>query len=333
MKEWVSIVRKNGFGKNWQVAERMARAKLLIPERLAILRKAGEETGALRDTGIFKTLDWNELQKYETLSAAEFELFDAAKRSMRDSMVQTLHKRVSEQSLMQTPTSTTARSSLGGIYHSMTSFARSWYDNNILDTAQMPLHVGTAMLGTYMFGETINRTMRDLWRGRDLEDIRRDIEADPDNYIARTITNIPLLGQYSMLNRPLADALTLNGRMRKVDTGESAAEGAFGSLTDVVFDSIHGISPLAEDAEIQSRTWRTAARLMPGYRSWWAMLLSQGIEAATGVDLPGKIEGGGRYRKYGGQNFDIPEIPNFGEGEISVGPKFPEDISFTYSQE
>ena len=169
------IGRKNGFGRNWQVAERMARAKLLIPERLAILRKAGEETGALRDTGIFKTFDWNELQKYETLSAAEFELFDSAKRSLRDSMVQTLHKRVSEQSLMQTPTSPTARSSLGGIYHSMTSFARSWYDNNILDTAQMPLHVGTAMLATYMCGETLIRPMRYLWRGRDLEDFLADI--------------------------------------------------------------------------------------------------------------------------------------------------------------
>ena len=136
-----------------------------------------------------------------------------------------------------------------------------------------------------------------------------------------------------MLNRPLADALTLDGRMRKVDTGESAAEGAFGALTDVIFDSIHGVSPLAEDAEIQTRTWRTAARLIPGYRSWWAMLLTQGLEATTGVDLPGMIEGGGRYRKYGQQKFDIPETPQVGEGELNVGPKFPEDISFTYSQE
>jgi len=334
LNEWIKIVRKNGFGNNWQIAERMARAKLLDPRRLALLRKAGEETGALRDTGLFKTLDWNELNKYQSASADELAELISAKRSLRDMMVQTLHKRVSEQSFMQTPTSQTSRTWMGRVHLSMTSFARSWFDNNILDTAQMPMRAGTAMLGMYLLGETMNRTMRDIWKGRDLDDIMADAKADPDNYIARTLTNIPLLGQYGMLARPAADALTLNGRMQRVDTGESAAEGAFGSMTNVLFDSVHALSPFAEDSEIQQNTWRQAARWLPGYRTWWAMLGAQGIEAVTGVDIPGKIEGGGRYRSYGAQSFALPEIPEPRlDQEINIGPKFPEDLSFTYTQE
>ena len=216
----------------------------------------------------------------------------------------------------------------------MTSFARSWFDNNILDTAQMPARAGTAMLGMYLVGETMNRTMRDIWKGRDIDEIMADAAADPDNYIARAFTNLPLLGQYSMLARPFVDALTLNGRMQRIDVGESAAEGAFGSLTNVVFDSIHGLSPFAEDAEIKQRTWRTAARFIPGYRTWWAMLLSEGIKATTGVDIPGKIEGAGRFRRYGGQDFDIPEIPEPRQDlEVITGPDLPEDLSFLYKQE
>lgn len=333
-KEWKSIVRKNGFGGNWQIAERMARAKLLDPKRLAILRKAGEATGALKDTGLFKTFDWNELGKYQSHNANELAELISAKKSLRDMMLQTLHKRVSEQSLMQTPTSQTSRTWMGRVHLSMTTFARSWFDNNILDTAQMPARAATGMLGMYLVGETMNRTMRDIWRGRDIESIMADAKADPDNYIARIFTNIPLLGQYSMLARPAVDALTLNGRMQRVDTGESAAEGAFGSIINMLFDSVHGISPLAEDAVVQSRTWRTAARFLPGYRTWWAMLLSEGVKQTTGIDVPGSIEGAGRFRRYSGQSFEIPEIPEPAENmELNVGPEFPEDLSFLYKQD
>jgi hypothetical protein len=333
LKAWVGVARKNGFGANWQVAERMQRAGLLRPERLAVLRQAGKQTRSLKDTGVFKTLDFTEMQKATFATKAEQDLFDDSFKSLRDMMVQTLHKRVSEQSLLQTPTTTTARTWAGRTHLAMTSFARSWYDNNILDTAQMPLRASSAMIMTYLFGETLNRTMRDLWRGRDIDDIVAQAKEDPDNYVARTLLNLPWLGAYGTLLRPAADALTLDGRMQRVDTGESAAEGAFAASTDVIFDAVHGVSPLAEDAEIQSRTWRTAARFLPGYRSWWAMLLAGGVRQAGGPHVTEFIEGSGRRRSFrtGGVR-DIPDIPDPIEGEIQTGPAFPEDLSFLYPE-
>jgi hypothetical protein len=330
-KAWRGIVRKGGFGGNWQVAERMNRAGLLNPERLAVLRTAGQTTGALRDTGLFKSLDFNELMRFTGRTQAEQDLFEDAFTSLRNSIRHTIDKRVSEQNLLQTPTSQTSRTWLGRTQLAMTSFARSWYDNNILDMAQMPARAAVAMIGMYLFGETMNRILRDVWRGRSIDETLADIEADPDNFIARTMTNIPVLGAWSALARPAADALTLDGRRQRVDTGESAAEGAIGSTLDVVFDTVHGVSPLAEDSEIQTRTWRTAAMFLPGYRSWWATSLLTGLEAAGGPSLA--IEGKGRNRVVRRPRTSIDPIPEPLLEELETEPKFPEDLSFIYPQE
>ena len=330
-KAWRGIVRKAGFGGNWQVADKMWRAGLLDPERLAVLRAAGEATGALQDTGVFKTLDFNELMTYSAPTAEAQALYDDAFARLRNMMVNTIHKRVSEQSIMQAPTSQANRTWLGRTQLAMTSFARSWYDNNILDGAQMPARAFAGMMMVYLAGETMNRMVRDLWKGRDFEDIKADIEEDPDNFVLRTLTNVPLLGQWSTMIRPAVDALTLNGRRQKVDTGESAAEGAMASITDMMFDTVHGVSPLAEDSEVQARTWRTAARLMPGYRSWWASGLTQGLKAAGGPDIGAAIEGDGRYRRVRARKAEIEPLPEPVAGDF-VTDYFPEDLEFLYPE-
>lgn len=64
------------------------------------------------------------------------------------------------------------------------------------------------------------------------------------------------------------------------------------------------------------------------------MLLAEGVEARTGVDIPGTIEGKGRFRRYGSAKVDIPELgPPPEDTEVQVGPEIPEDISFTYPEQ
>lgn len=333
-KAWVGIARANGFGGNWQVAEKMQRAGLLDARRLAALRRAGDATGALQDTGTFKTLDFNQMMRYTGGSAEEMKLFNESFTSMRDMIVDTIHKRVSEQNILQAPASQASRTWLGRTQLAMTSFARSWYDNNILDMAQMPLRASVGLISTYLIGETMNMMMRDLWRGRSIEDTLADVEADPDNFVARSLTRLPLLGAWNSLAMPAADALTKNGRTHRLDTGESAAEGAIAQTMDIVFDSVHGA--ISEDEEVKSTTWRTAARFMPGYRSWWASLLATGAERAGVLDpgdLPGGDSRGSRHTSKRRRRVDIEQIPDEIQGEVLPEPRIPEDLSFLYPEQ
>jgi len=331
LKAWKGIVRANGFGGNWQAAEKMQRAGLLDPKRLHILRRAGEATGSLHE-GTFKTLDFNQMMRYTGAGAEEQSLFNEAFGSLKQMIVSTIHKRVSEQSILQTPTSAASRTWHGRTQLAMTSFARSWYDNNIMDMAQMPMRASVGLIGVYLFGETMNSIMRDLWKGRTIEDTMADIEADPDNFIARSLTRLPVLGAWNALAMPAADALTRDGRTHRLDTGESAAEGAIASTLDIVFDSVHG--SLSDDEEVQARTWRTASRFIPGYRSWWASMLATGAERAgvlDPADLPGAMTGS-RHQGMPRRRVTIDPIPNNLEGEVLPEPKVPEDLSFLYPE-
>ena len=330
-KAWNGIARANGFGGNWQVAAKMQLAGLLDPQRLAILRRAGEATGSLHE-GTFKTLDFNEMMRFTGRGAEEQRLFDEAFDSLKEMITSTINKRVSEQNLLQTPTGESSRTWHGRTQLAMTSFARSWYDNNVMDMAAMPMRASAGLIGTYLFGETMNSIMRDLWKGRSIEDTMADIEADPDNFVARSLPRLPVLGAWSSLAMPAADALTLDGRTHRLDTGESAAEGAIASTLDIVFDSVHG--SLSDDEEVQARTWRTASRFVPGYRSWWASLLATGAERAGVLDpqdLPG-ANTGSRFQRSRRRRASIEPIPPTLEGEVLPEPKVPEDISFLYPE-
>ncbi len=337
-KAWKGIARESGFsgllgGNQWQVAERMSRFGLLDPEMLAVLRRAGDQTRGLKAEGMMRTLDLSELQRYQPATKAESDLFDEAFKRLRDMFENTIHKRVSEQNILQTPTGDASRTWLGKIQLSMTSFARSWFDNNLMDTAQMPLRPAIGLLTAFLVGETLNRLVRELWRGRTIDDIAQDIEDDPDNFVARTMTNIPILGAYSPLLRAAGDALTKNDRRFRYQTGESAAEGAFESASNLLLDSVHGVSPFAEDAEFERNTLKTAARFIPGYKSWWAMMLAEGIKGTTGVDIVAPIEGGSRRRRsIPTVRVDIPKVP-LDITEVRTDPiSLPEDISFLYPE-
>lgn len=335
LKAWKGIARRSGFGGNWQVAEKMQRVGLLDPKRLAALRHAGEATGSLHDTGMFKTVDFNAMMRFTGETAEQQRLFNESFTALRDMIATTMNKRISEQTLLQAPTAATSRTWLGRTQLAMTSFSRSWFDNNVMDMAQMPMRASVGMMTMFLMGETMNMLLRDQWKGRSIEDSMADIQADPDNFIARALTRLPILGAWGSLAMPLADAVTKDGRVRRVETGESAAEGAMASTLDVVFDTIHGVSPLAEDAEVQSRTWRTAARFIPGYRSWWSGLLARGAEGAGLMepsDMPGASTGG-RYRSRTLSRVDIAPIPEIFEDQILPDSQFAEDLDFLYPEQ
>ena len=328
-KVWKGIARKAGFSNivgqgHWQVAEKWRRHGLLKPGVLDAL----EESGAFIDKPGFRTVDFDKLQRFVADNPTADARFSEALEGFKGLQTETIRKRVSEQSLLQTPTSQFARSPMGKVANSMTTWTRSFHDNNIMDSLQMPLRVGTSMMLAFTFGESLNMMMRELWNGKDVDDVIDDVRADPDNFIARAITSVPWLGQFGGLTRPAADALTRDDRMQRIDLGESASEGAATAMADILFDTLHAATT---EEDVSGRTWRTASRLMPGYRTWAGLIANEGMEALTGIDFINEMSPTrtqrGRRRDVATEAADLPSTL-----DITLKPDLPEDVSFMFPE-
>lgn len=329
-KAWKGVARQAGFrnwtgAAHWQVAEKWNRHGLLKPEILAAIR----ESGAVIDNGTFKTFDFEKLRSYVAANPeADAVMGDALKR-MKALMDETLRKRVSEQSLVQTPTSTFARTPLGKVANSMTTWTRSFHDNNVMDTLQMPMRVGASMMAAYLFGETVNMVMRDLWKGKDIEDVIDEIEQDPDNFVAKAVTSMPWLGQFGGWTRPAADALTKNDRMFRVDLGESAAEGAAAQVADLFFDTLHAAT---SEEDVSGRTWRTMSRWLPAYRTWHGLAANGLFEAGTGVNVINELSVDRPTRTGLEVDADAADLQIL-DFPTTMKPDLPEDVSFLYPEQ
>jgi len=335
MKAWTGMAREEGFGGNWQVAEKMQRAGLLDADRLAVLRKAGAATNSLKTTGSFRNMDMIEMYRYTGSNRAEQELFHDSFNRVRDMMAGVMNKRVSEQSLMQTPTGATNQGALGRVAYAMTSWQRSWYDNNILDAAQMPLKASVGMYAAYMFGETMNQFIRESYKGRSLEESLEDARANPGNFVARAVTRLPLLGHWSSVLTPTADILFEPENQRytpKIEVGRSAATGALNSVNNLIVDTVQS----AKNGEpLESSSWRTASRFIPFYRSAASTLALHGLSAAGVIDesmVPGATSGGYRRRKYK-PNLSNLDIPDSFESNLEVPSNpIPDNIQFLFPE-
>jgi len=318
---WKKMARKAGFGSQWQVAEKFSMAGLLDPARMDVVLEAGKATGAIRPG---RVVDLSTLMQHVPADADAARLFDEGVTGMRDVMIGIMNKRISEQSLLQTPTSANARSAWGQLWLTMTGFSRSWAENNLLDAAQMPTRTASALIAVYLFGETMNRMSRDLQRGRTIDEIMQDIEDDPDNFIARTMTNVPIAGQWTFAVRNGLEALTRNERMQVSDPVSSAGYGALSATQDAILNSIQAASPLTGESELQSNTLRHAGRLLPVYNTWWFGSLNNVSAQQFGTpDLWAPVKKDGHTRSRGYKTGPV-ELPSFLDGETSTGPDFSE---------
>lgn len=289
-KAWKGLARQSGFGGSWHVAAKYQKKGLLTPEKMAVLRQGAEDTNSLRDKGMFRTFDLSEAMRYVAPDSETQDLYDEAIKGFNDLTVEQIKKFVSEASAMQTPTGSTSRTWRGRMGLVMTSWSRSFADNVILDTAQMPMRSAFGVMGGYLAGETMTQVLRELWKGREPEEIMADLQDDPDNFIARAVARMPLTGAWSSLQMPLADALTRNERPFRVQVGRSAGTGATSDALNLVNNTIYA----ARTGDVNPSIWRTAAKFTPGYRSAPAtVILGLGVQAGLWdySDLPGAERG------------------------------------------
>jgi hypothetical protein len=194
----------------------------------------------------------------------------------------------------------------------------------------MPLRIGAGMVGALLAGESINMVVRELWKGKDWEDVWEEMQDDPDNWVMRAATSIPWLGQFGGWTRPVADALTSNERIYRMDLGESAAEGAAAAVSDL---GIQAMRSIASDDPVASRTWRTASRFMPGWRSHVGLAVNFGVEQTTGVDLINKMSP--QRKRSVVDTVEAAPLQNDEDFflEPQLKPDLPEDVSFLYPEQ
>jgi hypothetical protein len=323
---WRGITRKGGFGGNdWHVAERLARFGFFDDggEMLMILRRAGEETGALQDGGFHRTVDFPKIAEWMGGTNEERVKFGKALAQMTDMVEQTVHKRVSEGNIYQQLLTSDARNPMGRIMNVMGTWARSAYDNIVVEGAQMPTLPYLMMIGTFLLGETMNRTTRDLYRGRSMDDIIQDFEDDPDNWIAQRLFSLPVAGQWTPLFREVGDALTSDQKHR-TQVFQSPGIGAIDNFVGAIGAVTSRVSPLTDTRDLDTNALKTLPRLIPGYRSAWWIGMAGGVNAAGGPNIGQVIEG---KRKNPRARFDF----NQGDGNMrSVPPANPEEFEATF---
>ena len=334
-KVWRGFARRAGFtafgGDNWQVARRFAETGLLDVERLAVLRRAAQKTGGM-DVGAKSHLDLDRLQGYmrhpET-AVEEAVAFEDAFNRLVNGIEQTMKKRVSDQNILQTPTTVQARTPIGRVLNLFSSYQRSWFDNNLLDMAFMPARWAIGGWTTFMMGEMVNRTVRDLLRGQNIENIAEEALADPDNYILRRMLQPALLGQFTAPAQAMVDAFTKDGRRMQYDTTESAGTTAANSITNFMLDALHVASPLAQDTGgFGPQAIRFANTMIPGYKSWVYGLTAWGLNESAGIDLRPDMRRG-RYasRPYVGKT-PVPDVTP--DDRAVLLEQTPDELDFLY---
>ncbi len=284
--EWKGLVRKAGFGPRWHVARRLAEHGLLDPKYLdLIIRAADSVPGAMR-RGILPMMDIQRLSKFgeSGLSATERADFQEAMNRMINSFEDTIRRRVSEQQVLQTPTNEASRSYWGRMFNSMTSFSRSFFDNNILDMAAMPSRNAASMFTAFYLGETMNRIARRVWNGEEIEDIMQEWEDNPEATMANYALNIPLLGQNNFLLRAVTEPLLTPTRHNQTFT-QGAAVSVANNMLNFTRDAM--IAPVNEAARdrLGNDGIKFGRRFMPGVMTHYGGLFTLATEEALDIRL------------------------------------------------
>jgi hypothetical protein len=290
-KAWRGVIRQAGYGKNWQVAEKWARHRLLDGEKLRVLRMAAEETDSLVEGSFHKTMDFTTLAEWAGGTADERTIFAEALRDLSAMVEQTIHKRISEQNISQRLITMDSNTALGRMMHVMTGWARSAYDNILLDSSQMPLLPAAGMVGTFMFGETLGKMVRSMFRGQDFDDIYDEFQEDPVHWVARSMTNFPVMGMFTPTIQWGVDAALKDGHRTQGSAFGGAGLSAFDNFAEIIAEGVHTTSPMTDsDNTYGIQAQRYAARLIPGYRSWWFLLGAYGLDKATGYNIGKELE-------------------------------------------
>jgi hypothetical protein len=283
---WKGLTREAGFGPRWQVARRFAESGLLDPRMLDVLIEAGDAIPGSIKRGLVPMMDVQRLAKFSEsgLDAQKRADFQEAMNRLMNSFEDTIRRRVSEQQILQTPTNEASRSYWGRMFNSMTSFSRSFFDNNVLDMAAMPSRNAAGMFTAFFLGEALNRMARRMWNGEEVDDILQELEDRPAATMMNYALNLPLLGQNNWLLRMFMEPL-LTPTAHNQSFTQGAAVSVANNMLNFTRDA--AIAPFDEKARerLSNDSVKFGRRFIPGVMTHYGGVAILGSEAAFDVRL------------------------------------------------
>ena len=285
-KEWKGLVRKAGFGSRWHVARRFAEHGLLDPKYLDLIIEAGDTVSGAMTKGRLPMMDMNRMSKFAEsgLDVQRQADFQEAMNRMINSFEDTIRRRVSEQQILQTPTNEASRTYWGRMFNAMTSFSRSFFDNNVLDMAAMPSRNAAGMFTAFYLGETMNRIARRVANGEEIDDIMQEWEDAPEATMLNYALNIPLLGQNNYLLRMFSEPFLTKTRHNQTFT-QGAAVSVANNVMNFARDAV--VAPFDESArgKVGNDAIKFGRRFVPGVNTHYGGLFTLAAEEAFDVRL------------------------------------------------
>jgi hypothetical protein len=215
-----------------------------------------------------RAIDLTEMaQQLQGLNKQDRFLVQEGIEQIQNSIEDVLRRRISEQGPLQTPTDSASLVYHGRVLNAMFSFSRSFVDNNVIDLAYMPMHIGMINMGGFIFGEVTGQIARRLLRGESLDDIQQEWEDNPERTLVRYLLTVPLVGQATPLVQAYAEA-ALGGSGRTVDPSRSAATGVMGEMVNLSANLIAAPADIAKGnklTRLSNGADKLAVRMVPGY--------------------------------------------------------------------
>ena len=327
-KVWKGLVRKAGFGSRWQVARRFAEHGMLDRTVLDLLTEAGGATKSLKTRGFLPMMDLNRMSNYvNNIDPSRAEPMQDAINRVINSFEDTVRRRVSEQGILQTPTSEASRVYHGRMLNTMTSWSRSYFDNVILDLAAMPSRNAAALGTAFVVGETMNRIAKRIFNGEEYDDIMQEFEDRPTRTMLNYALNLPVLGQYNFMLRAVTDPL-LTDISHKQEFNQGAAVSVANEMLNFTSQVIR--APFDENARerLTHSAEKFGRRLIPGLNSHYGGLFLLGMEQAFDTRLRMEKRGRGRSQRDFRFNFDVDRLPNGDPGDLLPPEDNLKDFSF-----
>lgn len=323
-KVWKGFVRKAGFGEQWQVAQRFSQHGILDESVLGLLAEAGEATKSLKTRGFLPMMDINRMSKYvNDIDPERATVMQDALNRVINMFERTTIKRVSEQTILQTPTNDASRVFHGRYLNTMTSFARSFFDNTVLDLARMPSRNAVALATTYVLGATMSRISRRILNGEDFDSIMQEFEDRPIPTMLNYALNVPIAGQFNYMLRMVSDPL-LSDRFNSPKLSQGAAVSVANETLRLASLSIKAIGDESVRDNLSHSAEKFARRITPGLNSHFGGLFMLGTEAAFDVRLRmdnTRRNRTGRRQDVRFQFDDTARVPDFDLGKDLVTPE------------
>jgi hypothetical protein len=248
-KAFADIARKSGFGFDQHDAMMLRIYGFTDMETVEALRwafsKTNHKQGRVNMHDLWDLVDY---ARRENIKGINPDVLERAVSNYRTMIQDRITKEVaSEVTGLNRNTSLAARSDLGRLWYSLTSFITSYQDNVIMNHARKnSIKYIAGGIFLYMVLDSLTSYFKEYLAGRQADDILKEMEDHPSDFFIRGMARTPFLGLYnSVLEMGMAGASALNGgtyRFYGIPLMPAGATAGVGAIEDMYTDAKNIVS-------------------------------------------------------------------------------------------